>query len=121
MCVCGVVRAQVGREADLECVLHFDDAALEDGRTDGRDLDGAAVPRLAASGAHGVAAQRGHNRPLLLHGTAGDERLRLGDVGLGDDGARRGVVKLGEHGDDFTWGANAGNSQSLLEPFVVGD
>lgn len=68
--------------AHLEHVLHFDDAALQDGGTHRWDLDGATVPRLPASGAHNITAQCAHHRALLLHGAAGDERLCLGDVGF---------------------------------------
>jgi len=91
-------------KAHLEHVLHFDDAALQDGGAHGGDLDGAAVPRLPAPGAHDVAGQHADHRVLLLHGAAGDERLRLGDVRFGHDGPGGRVVELREHGDHLTWG-----------------
>lgn len=70
-------------QAHLEHVLHFDDAALQDGGTHRWDLNGATVPRLPASGPHNITAQCGHHRALLLHGATGDERLCLSDVGSG--------------------------------------
>lgn len=84
--------------AHLEHVLHPDDAALQDGGAHRGDLDGAAVPRLPGAGAHDVSAQRAHHCTLLLLGAAGDEGLRLDDVGPGNHRAGGGVVELGEHG-----------------------
>ena len=82
------MRAQQNR-AHPERVFHLDDAALQDGRADRRDLERSTVPRHPPPGAHHVPAQGGHHRPLLLHGAAGDEGLGLGDVGLGHHRARR--------------------------------
>ena len=92
----------------LQHVLHFDDAAVQDGRAHGRDLDGAAVPGLPASPGHRVPAQRGHHGALLLQGAPGDEGLRLRDVGLGHHGAGGGVVELGEHGDHLACAEKGG-------------
>lgn len=61
------------------------------------------MPRLPTPGAHDVAAERGHHRALLLHGAAGDEGLRLGDVGFGHDGPGGRVVEFGEDRDHLTW------------------
>lgn len=100
-----------GRRSDwthLQHVLHLDDAALLDGRPHRRDLDGPTVPRLPGSGAHHVAAQRGHHRPLLLHRAARNERLRLGDEGFGHNGPGCGVVELGKHRYDLTCSGGAG-------------
>lgn len=96
-----------GGGAHLERVLHFDDATVQDGGAHRGDLDGPAVPRLPALGAHDVAAERAHHGALLLHGAAGDERLRLDDVGFGHHGAGGGVVELGEHGDHLACGEGA--------------
>lgn len=82
--------------AYLQHVLHFDDAALQDGRAYRWDFDGAAVPGLPASGANNVTAQRGHHRALLLHGTAGDEGLRLNDESFGYNRSGGRVVELGK-------------------------
>lgn len=84
--------------AHLEHVLYFDDPALEDGWAHGWDLDGTTVPGLTRSGAHYVAAERGHHRALLFHGAAGDERLRLRDEGFGYNRSGGSVVKLREDG-----------------------
>lgn len=94
--------------AHLEHVLHFDDATVQDGGAHWRDLDGAAVPRLPAFGAHHVAGQRAHHSALLLHGAAGDEGLRLDDVGFGHHGSGGGVVKLCKHGYDLACGGGNG-------------
>lgn len=81
---------------------------MQDGGAHWRDLDGAAVPRLPAFGAHHVAGQRAHHSALLLHGAAGDEGLRLDDVGFGHHGSGGGVVKLCEHGYDLACGGGNG-------------
>lgn len=102
-------KVQIGKQrrhfgsAYLEHVLHFDDAALQDGGTHGRDLDGSTVPGLPAPGADDIAAQRGHHRALLLHGAAGDERLCLDDVGFGHHRSGGRVVELGEHRDHLAY------------------
>ena len=88
--------------AHLEHVLHFDDAALQDGGPHRRDFDGASVPCFPALSAHNVAGQCGHHRVLLLHRAAGDERLRLSDVGFGHDGSGGRVVELREDGYHLT-------------------
>ena len=101
------VRSSTGEErpeAHLEHVLHFDDATVQDGGTHWWDLDGSAVPRLPALGAHHVAAQCADHSALLLHGPASDERLRLDDVGFGHHRSRGRVVKLGKHGDHLACG-----------------
>lgn len=69
--------------AHLEHVLHFDDAALQDGGTHRWDLDGTTVPRLSAPGTHDISTQGAHHRALLLHGATSDEGLCLNDIGFG--------------------------------------
>lgn len=90
--------------AHLEHVLYFDDAALQDGGTHRWNLDSATVPRLPASGAHNVPAQGAHDRALLLHGAAGDERLCLSDVGFGHHWSGGSVVELGKDRYHLTCG-----------------
>lgn len=70
---------------DLEHVLHFDDAALQDGGTHRWNFDGATVPSFPASRTHNVTTQSGHHGALLFHGAAGDEGLCLRDVSFGND------------------------------------
>lgn len=96
--VSGERRGEERPEAHLQHVLHFDDATVQDGGTHWWDLDGSAVPRFPAFGTHDVAAQRAHHRTLLLHGAAGDEGLRLDDVGFGHHRSGGRVVKLCKHG-----------------------
>lgn len=89
---------------------------MKDGGTHGGDLDGAAVPRLPAFGAHHVAGQRAHHGALLLHGAAGDEGLRLDDVGFGHHGPGGRVVELCKHGDDLACGGGNVRQNSQRAP-----
>lgn len=95
-----------------EHVFHFDDAALEDGRTDRRDLDGAAVPGLSAPRSHYISTQSGHNGLLLLHGSPRDEGLSLSDVRLGYHRSGSRVVEFGEDRDHFTCGSRTTRQRS---------
>lgn len=88
--------ANVRPAAYLQHVLHFDDAALQDGRTYRWDFDGATVPGFPTFGTDDVTAKRGHDGALLLHGAAGDERLRLNDKSFGDNRSGGRVVELGK-------------------------
>lgn len=102
-----------------EHVFHFDDAALEDGRTDRRDLDGAAVPGLSAPRSHYISTQSGHNGLLLLHGSPRDEGLSLSDVRLGYHRSGSRVVEFGEDRDHFTCGSRTTRQRSWTFFFPI--
>lgn len=91
-------------QTHLEHVLHFDDATLEDGGTNWRDLDGTPLPGVTAARSHYVSAQSGHYGLLLLQGAPRDEGLSLSDVSLGHHGSGSGVVELGKDWNHFTCG-----------------
>lgn len=110
---------QSGNCAHLKHVFHFNDATLQDGRTHGRNLDCATVPRLPAPGAHHVAAQRGHHGALLLHGAAGDEGLSLSDVRFGHDWPRSRIVKLRENRDDLACGDEGGGCYGRVNLWIT--
>lgn len=86
----------------LECILHMDDAALQNGRADWRDLECTPMPYIPLPCCNGVSHYVCHHRLLLLFVAPGNEGLRLDDGCFGYHSAGSAVVNFSKNGDDFT-------------------
>lgn len=73
-------------------VVDSDDAAVQDGRGDGRDLEHLPVPGVRAPGRDVVATHAGHHVPDGLRLPAGQVRLGLENGSFGDDQTRGTVL-----------------------------
>lgn len=81
-------------EAHHERVFHSDDAAVQDGGRDGRDLQHLPAPGLGFARGQRLSPQVGHQLLHLLHLPFGIEGLRLVNGCLGHHHAGRAVLNL---------------------------
>lgn len=68
--------------------MHADDAAVQDGRGHGWDLEGLPIPGVSASGGDVVPAHVGHHEPHGLRLPAGQVRLSLENGSFGNNQTR---------------------------------
>lgn len=83
-------------------VVHPDDAAVQDGRRERRDLQHLPVPRVGAPGRNVVPAHVGDHVADGLCFPAGQIRLRLENSSFGDDQSGGAVLYFGIDWNSFS-------------------